>query len=100
MTGSSENEITNSAVQDLNPNILYPNNIFKNISESAAATAPGPSYLTEAASNSNMNNQYGVYSDIPILNDSSVQNTLRGKLPKSVLYLVVKVFNETLNKET
>lgn len=92
MTGSSENEITNSAVQDLNPNILYPNNIFKNISESAtAATAPGPSYLTEAASNSNMNNQYGVYSDIPILNDSSVQNTLRGKLPKSVLYLVVKV---------
>lgn len=68
--GSSENEITNSAVQDLNPNLLFSNS-SSNFSEGSASTS-----YSHSAEPSNMNTQYGMYCEIPVLNDNTVQNAL------------------------
>uniref|UniRef100_A0A8D8TYF1 hypoxia-inducible factor-proline dioxygenase n=2 Tax=Cacopsylla melanoneura TaxID=428564 RepID=A0A8D8TYF1_9HEMI len=65
--GSSENEIANTAIQDLNPNIVFQTSPPQQPANSANQTPAGPS---------NMNTQYGLYSDIPILNDNNAHNQL------------------------
>lgn len=85
--GSSENEIANSTVQYLNPSLFQNNTPNQLVDTAGTSRAPGPS---------NMNTQYGLYSDIPILNENNGQNNLTN-MHLDTNVVVVPPFHHTNN---